>query len=202
VVNTSENFKDQYIIMEEFIDHSHGPEGVHSHSGTAFTTWIDFSQAAFQAKAVKEALLKYDIIKEVEKLNSNYNELLYELRTLDMNMYLMVKGRPNVPLVASHPVYQYLARRYGLNIKSLLWEPDVYPNEEMWGQLEKLLKEHPARWMIWEGNPLSETVERLKKLGMESIVFDPCGNRPEDGDFLSVMKQNIKNLSIIFNHKI
>ena len=48
--------------------------------------------------------------------------------------------------------------------------------------------------MLWEAEPASENVERLRSLGVESIVFDPCGNRPEAGDFLSVMLKNAANL--------
>jgi zinc transport system substrate-binding protein len=52
--------------------------------------------------------------------------------------------------------------------------------------------------MIWEGEPLPESVAKLKEMGIESIVFDPCGNRPDEGDFLSVMKNNVANLRRIF----
>ena len=58
----------------------------------------------------------------------------------------------------------------------------------------KILEEHPAKWMLWEAEPASENVERLRSLVVESIVFDPCGNRREAGDFLSVMLKNAANL--------
>ena len=48
--------------------------------------------------------------------------------------------------------------------------------------------------MLWEAEPASENVERLRSLVVESIVFDPCGNRREAGDFLSVMLKNAANL--------
>jgi len=48
-VDTSKSFEDTLIAMTDEITHSHGPGGDHSHSGTAFTTWLDFSQAARQA---------------------------------------------------------------------------------------------------------------------------------------------------------
>lgn len=51
-------------------------------------------------------------------------------------------------------------------------------------------RHHAARWMFWESEPLPETVERLRELGVRSAVFDPCGNSPEEGDFLSVMAAN------------
>ena len=197
VVDTSKYFRRQYIVMKEAVDHAHGPGGAHSHAGTAFTTWIDFNQAAFQAKAIKDAMIKQNIATE-ELLNSNFNALIDDLRVLDTEINEMVQGHPKVPLVASHPVYQYFARRYGLNIKAVLWEPDVFPSEQMWTHLEEVLKEHPAKWMIWEGEPLQKSVAKLKKMGIESIVFDPCGNRPEHGNFLSVMRQNIENLRLIF----
>jgi zinc transport system substrate-binding protein len=75
-----------------------------------------------------------------------------------------------------------------------MWEPDVFPDEQMWAQLKELLKNHPAKWMIWEGEPIPRSVAKLKEMGIESVVFDPCGNRPERGDFLSVMKANVENL--------
>ena len=31
--------------------------------------------------------------------------------------------------------------------------------------------------------------------GVCSIVFDPTGNRPKQGDFMAVMQQNIENLA-------
>jgi zinc transport system substrate-binding protein len=52
--------------------------------------------------------------------------------------------------------------------------------------------------MIWEGTPSKEPVERLKSLGINSLVYDPCGNMPQENDFLNVMHQNIENLQQAF----
>ena len=100
----------------------------------------------------------------------------------------------DVPLLGSHPVYQYLARRYGLNLQSVHFEPDENPDEETWADLERLHDAHPAATMLWEAEPLPEIAERLRALGIESIVFDPAGNRPASGDFLEVMTANAANL--------
>jgi zinc transport system substrate-binding protein len=48
--------------------------------------------------------------------------------------------------------------------------------------------------MIWEGEPMQKSVDKLKESGINSLVFDPCGNRPAKGDFLTVMQDNIENL--------
>jgi zinc transport system substrate-binding protein len=200
IVNTSKAFREQLIVMEESVDHAHGPTGDHSHSGTAFTTWIDINQAAFQAKAIKDALAKKNLLPEKE-LNSNFESLIEDLKVLDTEINEVAQGHSKIPLVASHPVYQYFARRYGLNIKAVMWEPDTFPDEKMWAQLEEIVKEHPAKWMIWEGEPLQKSVAKLKEMGIESVVFDPCGNRPDKGDFISVMKANVGNLKRVFGEQ-
>jgi zinc transport system substrate-binding protein len=55
--------------------------------------------------------------------------------------------------------------------------------------------------MIWEGEPLQKSVAKLKEMGIESVVFDPCGNRPDSGDFISVMKANVGNLKRVFGEQ-
>jgi hypothetical protein len=35
-------------------------------------------------------------------------------------------------------------------------------------------------------------------MGLRSLVFYPCGNRPAQGDFLGVMQQNVTNLAQAF----
>jgi len=48
--------------------------------------------------------------------------------------------------------------------------------------------------MLWEGEPLAETAAELRALGVEPIVFDQCGNVPPEGDYLSVMEENVERL--------
>ena len=68
------------------------------------------------------------------------------------------------------------------------------PTEEMWTALGTMLKSHPAELMVWEGEPLDAVESRLAGMGIESVVFYPCSNVPRDGDFGSVMLQNVDNL--------
>jgi zinc transport system substrate-binding protein len=81
-----------------------------------------------------------------------------------------------------------------LNLKSLHWEPDEEISYRQWNELQETLQNHPAQWMIWEGEPMQKSVEKLQESGINSLVFDPCGNRPDKGDFLTVMQANIENL--------
>jgi zinc transport system substrate-binding protein len=197
LVDTSEPFRDQLLTMERVVTHSHGPGGEHAHAGTAFTTWIDFSQAARQAAVIARAFAGAGFGTE-DVLKANFESLVGDLQALDEAVSSLTAGHADVPLVASHPVYDYFARRYGLNLKSVLWEPDALPTDQDWVALEQLLEDHPARWMIWEGEPLPETAARLEEMGISGVVFDPCGNRPDEGDFLTVMRENAARLQKVF----
>lgn len=193
VVDTSAAFANNFIEVRDATTHSHGPGGAHSHNGTAFTTWIDFNQAAMQAQAVGDALAKL-VPAAKDTISKNTEALKDELEALDDRMSALSRRLVQHPLVASHPVYHYLARRYGLDLRSVLWEPDTVLDEKALNDLRAILAHHRARWMIWEGEPSKDNIEKLEAMGMHSVVFDPCGNVPEKGDFMSVMKSNVETM--------
>jgi zinc transport system substrate-binding protein len=201
MVNTSKSFKDSYITIKEAVTHSHGAEGEHAHEGAAFTTWLDFDLAARQAKAIATAFARKK--PEVKStFQKNYAALEKDLMAVDQVIMQTVSKNREKPLLASHPVYDYFSRRYGLNIKSVHWEPDDVPTGEQWIELQGILKDHPATWMIWEGEPNASSVAKLKSMEVKSLVLNPCGNVPEEGDFLSVMQQNAENLKAAFQPEL
>ena len=197
VIDTSRRFKADYIEIQGTGTHTHGPTGEHSHAGTAFTTWLDFRQAARQAQAVMEGLSRL-LPEHQDTFEQRYAELEHDLLALDERIEAIVAQRRGQPLLASHPVYQYLARRHGLSLRSVLWEPEVMPDDAQWATLQSILQGHAAAWMLWEGDPLPASVRKLQTFGVWSLVFDPCGNTPEQGDFLSVMQQNVARLGQAF----
>lgn len=197
LIDTSRRFEADYIEIHDTGTHSHGPTGEHSHAGTAFTTWLDFRQAAQQAQAVMEGLSRL-LPQHQDAFEQRYLELEQDLLALDERLDTIAARQRPQPLLASHPVYQYLARRHGLNLQSVLWEPEVMPDDEQWAELQAMLETHAAAWMLWEGDPLPASVNKLQALGVQSVVFDPCGNTPEQGDFLSVMQQNVARLQQAF----
>ena len=197
MIDSSGRFQADTIAVEDTGVHSHGPTGEHSHAGTAFTTWLDLRQAAQQAKAVMEGLSRL-LPEHQEAFQQRYAALERDLLALDERLDAIVAQRRAQPLLASHPVYQYLARRHGLNLQSVLWEPEAMPDDAQWEELQSILQGHAAAWMLWEGDPLPASVQKLQTLGVRSLVFDPCGNTPEQGDFLSVMQQNAARLGQAF----
>jgi zinc transport system substrate-binding protein len=197
-VNTSKAFKDKLIHIETNVTHSHGPSGDHSHGGTVFTTWLDFSQAVQQAETIYKAF-SHKLPANKSDFFKNFESLKQDLLELDARMTALSAKIPGLPLFASHPIYQYMARRYNLNLKMVMWEPDAAPGESEWKHIQELINAHPAGWMIWEGEPLPESAKHLQDMNIKSLVFSPCFARPQQGDFLSVMRKNIKNMEIVFN---
>ncbi len=198
LVHTSASFRDHYLVMEGTVVHSHGPEGEHSHGEAAFTTWLDPELAVEHAKAIRDAFVEARPADEAT-FKEGFASLERDLIELDERMEQALAGKADRPLMGSYPVYQYLARRHGLNLRAVHFEPDAFPANEAWHDLERVLEEHPAEWMLWEGEPLAETAEKLKGMGLENVVFDPCGNRPAAGDYLSVMASNVSGLESVFS---
>jgi zinc transport system substrate-binding protein len=193
MLNTSEGLKENYIELNEGTTHSHGPEGDHVHKGYAFTTWLNMKFAIRQAESIKTRLNQL-LPDQQDAFEKNFIDLKTDLGILDDQLTTIAGDLRNTSLFGSHPVYQYLANGYGLTILSEHWEPDQKVSEKQWSLFIDNLKRHPGTIMLWEGPPLPEVEKRLLSSGIKAVVFNPCGNTPESGDFLSVMNKNLTNL--------
>ena len=192
MVDTSRAFSDRLIKVEGGA-HSHGDGAVHSHAGVAFTTWIDFSQAAMQAEAIAKRMTRYAPA-EAKQIAENLAALKADLGELDQKMKSLAEKLRDRSFAVSHPIYQYWSRAYGIKIDALEWEPDMKLGEKEIADLKAVIAKSNPQWMIWEGTPGDENVKALAQLGLSSLVFSPAANRPDEGDWLEVMHQNIKNL--------
>lgn len=143
--------------------------------------WI-FSLAIKQAQAIEQGFVKF-MPKYSQQFSQNFANLKKRLIKIDRDIQKITSKKPHIQFIASHPVYQYFARRYHVPMWSLHWEPDQFPTVTQWQHFKALLQQHPVRWMIWEKQPLLKTVVRLKSMHIGIIVFDSCGNKPARGGF-------------------
>lgn len=153
------------LITDDGPAHQHGPEGAHSDAaGVAFTTWIDPELALLQLEATAQALIEKwpDLAAGVETERANIESEIAEMDTVFGRFFKGTKGRQ---IITSHPVYQYLERRYGQNPVPLHWEPDVMPDQREWSPL-----------LIWEGEPDPEIADKLDQLGVDWLVISPFAN--------------------------
>ena len=198
IVVTSEAVEDRYVTVEGSVRHTHGPEGEHSHGEVAFTTWLDPTMAMAQATAVAEALTALLPV-ERATIMTNLGELIQDFEALDRGLADAFDRFSSRVFIGSHPVYQYLARRYDLQMSSVHFEPDETPSDQAWRDLERLRAASGASIMLWEAEPLPQTRDRLAAMGLRLAVFHPAGTRPTTGDYLFVMRSSIANLEAASN---
>ena len=183
----------EHFVPHGGATHTHGPTGEHEHGDIASHTWLDPTLAVIQAGVVADTLISL-LPDEKETLLYNASTLTDRLSSLDTMLADEFSGWSKSGVLYSYPVYQYLDARYGLEGRSLAWEPDRQPTEEEWRKLEALLMERPASIMLWEAEPSADTTSRLAGLGITAIVFEVSGNRPEAGDYLLAMNGNLERM--------
>ena len=192
-VNTSAKIKDQFISTES-ITHSHGDGGEHSHEGLASYLWLDPTLAIAQAEAVAAAMASRDLVPASE-IYASFAELRSELEKLDASTAAALATARGIPMIATHPRYQYLAQRYDLSITSLEWEAGAMPTQEELADLERLVAELDARILIWEAQPPREGIEAADALGLESVVFNPLARASADDSFVESYASAVSDLS-------
>ena len=195
LVNTSDNFEDELLEVSDAFVHRHGPEGVKSAKEKAVNVWLDFQLAQKQAEAIQDAFIQLAPEHQVT-FEENFAKLASDLKKLDEGFRAAFRRFADQPLIASQPCFQYLARRYEVDIQSITWAPDRIPNSQESEQLEKALKNRPAKWVIWEKNPSPELVNHLReKYSLECLVFLPMSNQQENSpNWLEAMKSNLQSL--------
>lgn len=205
LVDVSKPFSDSFLRIENAVTHSHGAAGEHSHEGLDGHTWLDPENARTQAKEILKALERLfpgDAAAR-EEFAANHAALDADLAALDAGHRARGKQKGGA-LYASHPAYNYLARRYGWKVVNLDLDPGEMPSDEKFAALRFGLGERPGRFLLWESEPSEEIRERMKsELGLESIVVDPAENpsaqdRASGLDFLTIQKRNLERLAACF----
>lgn len=191
--NTSQGFEDQYIHIDGPV-HTHGDGEEHTHHELVFTLWIDFSLAAKQAETIYAKLLELNPQNEAT-LKANFEKLNSYLLKLHEQMLGIGKELNQRPIITSHPVYQYMAKAYSLNIQSVHWEPEQILTESDLEVLNELHEgKHKETLFIWEGQSSEANIEILQELGYKNIVFPPYANTPKQGDWIELMQHSIHRL--------
>ncbi|MEM1448781.1 MAG: zinc ABC transporter substrate-binding protein [Planctomycetota bacterium] len=197
-VVTSAAFEGELLELPATATHSHGESGSHAHVGIDFNTWLDPTLARQQAASVLAALVDH-LPDHAKELRANAAALDEDLASLDTAYRELSAGTDAPLLLASHPVYGYLAARYGWDVRSLLWEPEGMPSEAEWEAFDAIVSQHSARWMLYEDTPAPEIAARLREdFGIETVVLRPCGNRPAEGDYLTEMRAGLERLRNVF----
>lgn len=193
VVNTSAKIEDQFIVTES-ITHSHGDGGEHSHEGVAPYTWLDPVLAMSQAEAIATAVIARGLAPAAE-VDARLTELRSDLTMLDATAQRALGALKDVAIIATHPRYQYVARRYGLTISSLEWEAGEMPSNDQLADLDRLSTQLDARILVWEAQPPQEALDLTEALGLQSVVFETWASQGSFDSFFDTYAQAVSDLA-------
>ena len=203
VIDTAKPLHDDWIVLEGTVSHSHGPGGSHTHAGIDGHTWLDPVNAIVQARTILDALVKrYPEYKDTYE--AGFAALKADLDALDARHKKVAEVVKGHYLLASHPAYNYVGRRYGWQQKWYLLDPEEMPSDEDIAKIKAFLETQPAAHILWEAEPKAEIADRfLKELGLTSVVFSPVESLDDDqrtagADFISLMNANLDRLEAVF----
>ena len=198
VVSTAEPFREGWLTYEQAVEHTHGPSGKHAHEGIDGHTWVDPVLAKAQSDQILAGLFRVLPDGEArQRVQARLDALHADLDALDARFREVTKDYDGHAIYASHPAYNYIAKRYDWKVVSLDLDPEEMPSAEVFAEIKAQLAATPARHILWEGNPLPEIAARFRdELGLESIWFSPCEGPPEGGvDYLARMNRNVDELA-------
>jgi zinc transport system substrate-binding protein len=184
------------LIEVEGQTHSHGKKGEHSHGETDPRTWTDPKAYLQQARNVKEALTQLD-----GGNRAYYHDRLAileaELEALHLRLAAAAETLAGTSLVSSHPDFNYLARRYGLTLRSFAFEPGKPPSGLQLASFQAWSQDKDKVAILWNSKP-SPTVASAFPKEVRHIHLDPL-NQPgaDDYDYLRQAGGNIERLKSI-----
>ena len=196
VVDSAEGFRDSLIKFEHGVTHSHGPAGPHTHKGIDGHTWMDPVNAIAQARTIADAMKatwpEYD-----SQFDQNLTNLITDLRSLDAELKDLTPKLGQIRLIASHPAYNYIAKRYGWSITNLTLDPETGLDEETKAKVQAAIGDHAGPViLLWEAEPAHAD----EPTPWINVVFSPAelpgtGEDPIKPDYLDIMHANIRRLA-------
>ncbi len=201
VVDSSAGLDEPFLTYETS-NHSHGPAGKHTHEGIDGHTWVDPVNAMAQSGAILRALAKR-FPEHAETFRTNAESLMSDLAALDTRWRKLAPRLREVTLLASHPAYNYLARRYGFEITSLDLDPESQLDADARTEIAIVLSKASTDRrviLLWEGNPFPETAQQLANdHGVVSVWVSPAESLSAEAetsgeDYLTITHANLERL--------
>jgi zinc transport system substrate-binding protein len=193
------------------VGHDHGQEEEHAdeHAGEGEEhgeedaaadphIWLDPVRYAEVAEGVGKALEKADP-DHADAYRKNTEALVGKLDELNKAYEDGLKDRSTDTFIASHSAFGYLAERYGLDQEAISGlDPESEPSPARRKELEDIAKKEKVTTVFFETLASDKTAKTLAAdTGLKTDVLDPIegiGDKSQGGDYLEVMRSNLKNL--------
>lgn len=195
---------DDFIEVEDVVyTHSHGDLGEHSHPTNVAYTWLHPGMALKQAQFIYQDLARR-FPEEKPGFDLRFQALEKDLQSLTQRFQQIPQPQDELLLVVltANPELKFFSRAAGWDDFHLKWfEPPALDDAEAELKLKletaedrSLVQRSGKRLMLstypFEGD-LALLAERFQ---LQVIVIEKLDLRPRQGDFLTVMAENIERL--------
>jgi len=188
------------LIHVEATTHSHGKGGEHSHAGIDPHTWSDPLIYLQQAEVVHAALVKARP-SEQATFDAGLAALRTDLQALDGELKASLAHAGDKRLAANHPAFNYLAKRYELQIKSFDFDPEEAPSADARHGFDHWAEDVPEPRMLWWESPAVDAAKRAFPPGTIHVFVDPLEQPAEDGagyDYMAQARSNVHTFRSLF----
>lgn len=198
VLHTARVFEQDWIKHEQ-LEHSHGTGGDHSHAGIDPHTWLDPLLAKAQAGAIRDAWNDRHP-DGVAAIEANFASLAADLDTLHQSWQKITQQLEGRAMLASHPAYDYLAKRHGWSLTSFDLDPESLPTPEQLNDLRQAVRDSAPAIMLWEAQPTPEVAAAVRAATqLENILISPAevrsaAARAAGSTYLDVQRANVERL--------
>jgi zinc transport system substrate-binding protein len=159
--------------------------------------WLDPVLASQQVNQVKNGLRAADPA-NTASYEQHAAEYQQKLLRLDESFRTGLAECERRDIVTSHNAFQYLAKRYNLNVLSISGlTPDEEPTPKALAEVADFVKEHQVKYIFFEtlvSPKLAETI--AQETGAQTIAFNPLEGLAEaelqqGKNYLSVQNDNL-----------
>jgi len=154
-------------------------------------TWLDPILMIKETKLIRDKMIK-TAPQYKEKYKKNAKNLIKSLESLHNSYKTELSNCKQRSFITSHDAFNYMADQY--NLKSIAISgisPFDKPSAKQITELINLAKKENIKFIFFETLASPETAEMLaKEAHLTSLVLNPIS----DQDYITMMKENLKNL--------
>lgn len=162
--------------------------------------WMDPVLAMQQVENITQGFMLADPDQK-DFYQQNSEQLKTQLHDLDAEFREGLMQCETRDIVTSHNAFQYLAKRYQLNVKSISGlSPDEEPSAKKLAEVVDFVKDNSVKFIFFEtlvSPKLSETI--AQETGARTIAFNPLEGLTEEEiaegkNYFSIQKENLASL--------
>jgi zinc transport system substrate-binding protein len=182
-------------------EHADEQEGEHAEDAHADETgddphvWLDPLRFADIATQVAERLAAA-APERAQEFSAAAETLRADLAALDEEYRSGLADCERRQIVTSHNAFGYLARAYDLEqVPVTGLTPEGEPSPGRLAEVAELAREAGTTTIFFEDTASPKVAESLaSEVGAEAAVLTPLENAPDDGDYLTAMRENLAAL--------